>query len=630
MREVGPAFAVRPSMPDDFWHFLKSHGGDWMWDKFYGTPSSRRDLSWLVAAVRNGTAIWVTDGSYDRKRAPTVSGAGWTVYCTRTRKQLICSFYEHSPKAGSYRGELLGLCAIHLFLLALEEFYDLPSTTGEIHCDNRGALHQSSWKPRRVKTGASCADVLRSIRNTKQHLKATFKYKHVNSHMDKHFLWHQLSLPQQLNCICDFYAKSSINRAMAINASRRDVYLLPREGAALVIDGIKQTSDPAKALRFAIGKRQARQFLTEQLPLSTRWTEDQFEEVAWDWLDAAMENKPDMFKIWLSKQHIGCCGTRVMTARYRGEDIDDADVDTSCPNCHEPLETAAHLCICPCDNRKRLFAEGVASLSSWMEQNNNTQHEIAYWVPKYILGRGLVRFQDLGRMSPSMRNIAVSQDIIGWRNFMEGRISELFYPTQQAHLATSSSYINGGDWMKTFISKILHITHSQWIYRNISLHDRRLGQIALTNRLEVLHDIETLMDTPSHKIPEDRRFLLEFDLDKLRNSDNNGQQYWLRAIKAARHAGRRVADVTRNSSPSGGPRQHSAIEAGRRRRSQRERLGVNDVLQSIKLDRCYIDGREAQRLYAPILAASLSRRRDHPSSIILERRDNKRRQLNPD
>ena len=155
-------------------------------------------------------------------------------------------------------------------------------------------------------------------------------------------------------------------------------------------------------------------------------------------------------------------------------------------------------------------------------------------------------------------------------------------------------------------------------------------QIALTNRLEVLHDIETLMDTPSHEIPEDRRFLLEFDLDKLRNSDNNGQQYWLRAIKAARHAGRRVADVTRNSSPSGGPRQHSAIEAGRRRRSQRERLGVNDVLQSIKLDRCYIDGREAQRLYAPILAASLSRRRDHPSSIILERRDNKRRQLNPD
>ena len=78
MREVGPSFAVGPTMPDDCWHYLKSHGGDWMWDKFYGTPSSKNDLSWLVAAVRNGTVIWVTDGSYDRKHAPTVSGTGWT------------------------------------------------------------------------------------------------------------------------------------------------------------------------------------------------------------------------------------------------------------------------------------------------------------------------------------------------------------------------------------------------------------------------------------------------------------------------------------------------------------------------------------------------------------------------
>ena len=265
-----------------------------------------------------------------------------------------------------------------------------------------------------------------------------------------------------------------------------------------------------------------------------------------------------------------------------------------------------------------------------MDNNYNTQHEITYWVPKYINSRGLVRFQDLGRMSPSMRNIAISQDVIGWRNFMEGRVSELFYPTQQAHLATSSSFINGDDWMKTFISKILHITHSQWIYRNISLHDRRMGHIALDTRLKVLHDIEELMDTPSHEIPEDRRFLLEFDLDKLRNSDNNGQQYWLRAIKAARRAGCCVATLARASPASSKPRPHSVIAAGRRRRLQREQLGVNDILQSIKLDRCYIDGREAQRRYAPILEASLSRRWDHPSSIILERRDNKRRQLNPD
>ena len=117
--------------------------------------------------------------------------------------------------------------------------------------------------------------------------------------------------------------------------------------------------------------------------------------------------------------------------------------------------------------------------------NDNTDSEIAYWVPKYILGHGLVRFQDLGCMSPFMKNIVISQGVIGWRKFIEGHVSELVYSKQNVHL---SILLNGGDWMKTFISKILHITHSQWIYCNISLCDCRRGETAIQTRL-VLHEI---------------------------------------------------------------------------------------------------------------------------------------------
>ena len=49
---------------------------------------------------------------------------------------------------------------------------------------------------------------------------------------------------------------------------------------------------------------------------------------------------------------------------------------------------------------------------------------------------------------------------------MEGCISTHFYFIQHYHLALSGSYLNGSDWTKSLISKLLHITHSQWIYHN--------------------------------------------------------------------------------------------------------------------------------------------------------------------
>jgi hypothetical protein len=71
-------------------------------------------------------------------------------------------------------------------------------------------------------------------------------------------------------------------------------------------------------------------------------------------------------------------------------------------------------------------------------------------------------------MSPQFKALANSQDLIGWRDgwrdFTEGHISTHFYAIQTFHLAMSSSYLNGEDWTKQFISKILQIMHYQWIF----------------------------------------------------------------------------------------------------------------------------------------------------------------------
>ena len=278
-------------------------------------------------------------------------------------------------------------------------------------------------------------------------------------------------------------------------------------------------------MRYSKGKRQAREFLTRQ----KKWTTEQFDEVDWDRLTETMENKPDMYKVWLSKQHTGHCGTRVQTAHYSG--ITDGDI--SCPNCGM-RETAAHLCVCPDEGRTRLLKEMVSDLEQWMLKNDTTNREIAYWVPKYILFRGTRKFVDLGMMSPHMKELAKSQDIIGWRNFMEGRISKKVYLLQRHHLTIMSSKSTGEDWTKQFITRLLHITHSQWVFCNFSLHDHQRGLLRRNKREEILAEIEQLADTTPEEVPAESRFLLELDFGALGRADLDTQEYWVAAVQVAR------------------------------------------------------------------------------------------------
>ena len=97
---------------------------------------------------------------------------------------------KKSNSANSYRAEQLGVCAIHHLVAALTSFYSVDNCTTKIWCDNMGAVNISKKRKRRIRPRASCADVLRNIRNTRNRMKATVKYDHVDGHMDKYLAPH--------------------------------------------------------------------------------------------------------------------------------------------------------------------------------------------------------------------------------------------------------------------------------------------------------------------------------------------------------------------------------------------------------------------------------------------------------
>ena len=90
-------------------------------------------------------------------------------------------------------------------------------------------------------------------------------------------------------------------------------------------------------------------------------------------LDATLDRKPDGYKMWLFKQHTGFCGTRLQVSYYKGLEGKQA----WCPNCMR-RETAAHLCLCPSEDRTKLFIESTRELERWINQDGKTHEELAF------------------------------------------------------------------------------------------------------------------------------------------------------------------------------------------------------------------------------------------------------------
>jgi hypothetical protein len=185
------------------------------------------------------------------------------------------------------------------------------------------------------------------------------------------------------------------------------------------------------------------------------------------------------------------------------------------------------------EDRTCFLIKNVDELEKWMETDGRTDPELIYWIPKYILMRNDKPFSHMGNMSAKMQALAESQDKIRWRNFTEGYISCHFYNIQRFYLLMSSSYLNGSNWTKMFISKILQITHSQWMYRNISLHNKKHGYFRNKQLEDLLQDIAALSDISQEDIPDNCRFLLEFNFTKLTAAHLETQRYWTLAMDAA-------------------------------------------------------------------------------------------------
>jgi hypothetical protein len=88
------------------------------------------------------------------------------------------------------------------------------------------------------------------------------------------------------------------------------------------------------------------------------------------------------------------------------------------------------------------------------------------------------------------RTVALAQDKIGWRRCMEGMTSQSMVISQDIYRARIDTGWETGRWATGLVTKLLEVTHSQWLYQNLIVHDAKTGVLRTEQKEMIQWEID--------------------------------------------------------------------------------------------------------------------------------------------
>ena len=134
--------------------------------------------------------------------------------------------------------------------------------------------------------------------------------------------------------------------------------------------------------------------------------------------------------------------------------------------------------------------------------------------------------------------MARAQDLIGWWRFMEGMVCKEIRAIQCTHSSVTGLRCNTECWGRELVTRLLEVTHGQWLYRNVQVHDRIMGTLTTQQKEELQMEIERQQELGTEGLLNDNCSLSECILGDLEDTSGIRETYWLLAIQAAREASR--------------------------------------------------------------------------------------------
>ena len=131
-----------------------------------------------------------------------------------------------------------------------------------------------------------------------------------------------------------------------------------------------------------------------------------FDLIWWDGVGKAMTSYPKMFRIFVSKQVSGWCGSNSKQSLW------DTTISNMCPNCGTARETSKHLTRCQHVGRVQLFRTSIADVISCFEQANVDVALITI-IENYLLLQGTGTMVNQTPLESKYMSLSRIQDELG-------------------------------------------------------------------------------------------------------------------------------------------------------------------------------------------------------------------------
>jgi hypothetical protein len=123
-----------------------------------------------------------------------------------------------------------------------------------------------------------------------------------------------------------------------------------------------------------------------------------------------------------------------------------------------------------------------------------------------------------------------------WDSLLEGRVSKLFFIKQAAYLKARNSRIQITSWAVGFITRLLNVTHQQWLYWNMRLHIQLTEGKTESEHHNIMEQVQEMLDIDDRDLLPQHQELLQCDFTALRAGSTADCQYWLVSMESALQA----------------------------------------------------------------------------------------------
>jgi hypothetical protein len=195
----------------------------------------------------------------------------------------------------------------------------------------------------------------------------------------------------------------------------------------------------------------------------------------------------------------------------------DRTVERKCPSCTITRDTCAHVLACTHEGKVEALKLTLDLAESWLE-DMDTDPDLLHFILEYAHGRGGRTMENICEglgLGPQYQRMAMEQDAIGGRRFMEGMLSKEIRTIQYEYYYGQGSWLSSTRWAKGLILKLLETTHGQWIYRNVQIHDDVSGTQATLRKESILREIEKQMELGGAGFLEEGHWMLDVNLGDL-------------------------------------------------------------------------------------------------------------------